>query len=224
MGKATFTEKLNRLMEEKHLSQSELARRVGVTSPTVNGWCNGKTGQIRVETGIKVAKVLGVSPSWLFLNEGVMNEQSKDSLAEYVSIPYVKIKFAAGEAIETTPEEQADQSYVMIKRTWFESRHVNAANCRMFDVSGNSMEPQLCDGDHIIVDVSDTTVISEKIYAFIFGNGLRVKKLIPLIKGGFKVKSVNPDYSDEFITPEDLDRPYFKIIGRVVAKVGAGGL
>ena len=75
--KTTFSQRLISALRDRGMSQSDLARAVGVRSPTVNMWCSGKT---------------------------------KAATGDYVAIPYVHVKFAAGNGLEPTLEEQADQS------------------------------------------------------------------------------------------------------------------
>ena len=41
--KIRFSENLKKKMREYHMSQSELARRMGVTRCSVSYWCNGRT-------------------------------------------------------------------------------------------------------------------------------------------------------------------------------------
>lgn len=218
--KTTFSQRLIIALRDRGMSQSDLARAVGVRSPTVNMWCSGKTKAPSGELCMKVAQALGVSGDWLFSGEGT---QEKAATGDYVAIPYVHVKFAAGNGLEPTLEEQADQSRALISRRWFETHGTSAANCKMFDVTGDSMEPMIFDGDQIIVDMSDVEIRPGKIYAFIFGGDLRVKKLIPLMSGGFLVKSTNSQYVDETISKDDLSVAYFRIVGRVIGRIGSGG-
>lgn len=51
------------------MSQARLARTVGVSGPTVSGWINGGHG-LGGENLINVARVLGVSASWLATGKG----------------------------------------------------------------------------------------------------------------------------------------------------------
>lgn len=62
-------ERLKQYLAEEKLSQSELAKRVGVTQPTVWGWLNGESlpsaGTLRTlsnVTGLPIDELLSESP------------------------------------------------------------------------------------------------------------------------------------------------------------------
>lgn len=57
------TMRLNGALAASGVSQSELARRLGVTQGTVNRWCRGKA-PISVRSWIAAAAVMGLSPDW----------------------------------------------------------------------------------------------------------------------------------------------------------------
>jgi putative transcriptional regulator len=54
--------RLKELLEERDMSQSELARRSGVSFMTVNSIVNGRTSQVALATLAALAKVLEVEP------------------------------------------------------------------------------------------------------------------------------------------------------------------
>jgi phage repressor protein C with HTH and peptisase S24 domain len=79
---------------------------------------------------------------------------------------------------------------------------------------GDSMEPTLRAGDLLLIDRSVTGVKHDSIYAFAVGDELRVKRVQRLYDGTLIVKSDNPGYSSETLTPEQADK--VNIVGRVV--------
>lgn len=54
--------RLKELLEEKGMSQSELARRSGVSFPTVNGMVGNRTTRVDLSTLDALSKVLGCEP------------------------------------------------------------------------------------------------------------------------------------------------------------------
>jgi len=68
-GASTVGEKIRRLREARGWSQSALGRRVGVEGQSVHRWEAGRTTALTVQTGLRLAQVLEVSPYWLFLDE-----------------------------------------------------------------------------------------------------------------------------------------------------------
>lgn len=79
---------------------------------------------------------------------------------------------------------------------------------------GDSMEPTLRAGDLLLIDRSVTGVKHDSIYAFAVGDELRVKRVQRLYDGTLIVKSDNPGYASETLTPEQADK--VSIVGRVV--------
>lgn len=61
---AGYTERLNEVMMQQDLTQSELARRLGVAHSSVNAWTLGDT-VTDVTTFAKLTKILGVSADYL---------------------------------------------------------------------------------------------------------------------------------------------------------------
>lgn len=68
----TFTERLKTAMAARKISQSELARRLGVTRGAVHLWCNSTTKELSAPNALKIAKVLQINPYWLVFGEGSM--------------------------------------------------------------------------------------------------------------------------------------------------------
>lgn len=62
--------RLAELLEESGLSQSELARRSGVSFVTINGVANNKTSRVDLATLDAICKVLGCEPGELLERTG----------------------------------------------------------------------------------------------------------------------------------------------------------
>ncbi len=138
---------------------------------------------------------------------------------DWVEIPEYEIRFAAGYDQTSTLEELASKYKAAYRRSWFQQRGVNPADCKRFKVVGDSMEPLLLDHDVVLVDCSRTKIIDGRIYAFVFGDALRVKRLYKKMDNSLVVHSENPSFSDEIIKPADLDQ--VKIIGEVIERSGS---
>lgn len=79
---------------------------------------------------------------------------------------------------------------------------------------GDSMEPTLRAHDLLLIDRSVLTVKQDAIYAFAVDGELRVKRIQRLFDGSLIVKSDNPGYTTETLTPQQAET--INIIGRVV--------
>ena len=86
------------------------------------------------------------------------------------------------------------------------------------------MSPLICDGDYILVDLTDNKEIQpNKVYCIGVEGNMRVKRLIRTIKGGLLIKSDNPQYPTEELSPEEASR-LVVIIGRVIDRSGSKAL
>ena len=64
----------NDLLKKQNLSQTELAKKVGVSVASVNMWCSGKR-KMSMKTLIKVSKALNVSVQKVLDNLEIKDER-----------------------------------------------------------------------------------------------------------------------------------------------------
>ena len=84
------------------------------------------------------------------------------------------------------------------------------------NVTGESMEPSLNDGDIIFVDVSKTNYSKDGIYAIHTDDGLLVKRIQKRADGQFDIISDNTIFSNQSISKSNLT-----IYGKVVSSFGS---
>ena len=85
----------------------------------------------------------------------------------------------------------------------------------LVEISGNSMEPTLEDGDYALVDPDNIDYVKNKIYVVTYNDESFIKRMV--VDGKSKIvmlKSDNPEYEDILIT-KDM-QAYLKIEGRVI--------
>ena len=157
----------------------------------------------------------------------VIAHHPDDSLGEDdVLVPEYRVSFSAGPGSAPEYEIVEEAEPAIYKISWFRKERINPKNAKRFKVRHDSMVPLLYPGDTILVNLAENSmanVIDGKVYAIRYGNELRVKKLQVLLGGTLVLKSENPAYNDETLTPE-MVAEYITIIGRVRDKSGAGGL
>ncbi|TDB28427.1 XRE family transcriptional regulator [Stenotrophomonas sp. ATCM1_4] len=71
----TLADRLSIAMSKRGMSQAELARRCGVSQPSVHGWLSGKAKFLRGENLLRAASVLNVSEEWLATGQGSMDQR-----------------------------------------------------------------------------------------------------------------------------------------------------
>lgn len=220
-------DRLAQALAQAGKTKIELARYCGVSHPSVTNWFNGKTKELAASNAIKAAIFLGVSTEWLTTGKGNMNDGSVSALhdeddvpAGFIEIPEYRVECGCGDRAAPTFEEVTDAKRAIYRVDWFDDHAVSAKNCRRLKVTGDSMVPILFDGDSILCDCAPQQIVSGKIYAFCFGDSVRVKRLYTKLNGGLTVHSENPQEKDEEISPEEMSQ--FYLIGRVIDRSGSG--
>lgn len=227
MSNTTLAERLKLALEKSGKTQRALAQFCNTSTAAVNYWLSGKTKELAASNAIKAAIFLGVSTEWLTTGKGNMNDGSVSALHDeddvptgFIEIPEYRVECGCGDRATPTFEEVSDAKRAVYRVDWFVDHAVSAKNCRRLKVTGDSMAPILFDGDSILCDCAPQQIVSGKIYAFCFGDSVRVKRLYTKLNGGLTVHSENPQEKDEEISPEEMSQ--FYLIGRVIDRSGSG--
>jgi hypothetical protein len=91
----------------------------------------------------------------------------------------------------------------------------NVKNIEAINVTGDSMEPTLNNGNIIFIDKRKQDVAKDGIYAFINENGLFVKRIQRRVDGGLDIISDNKEYPLQIVNKNGID-----ILGKVVSSIG----
>jgi transcriptional regulator with XRE-family HTH domain len=78
------TQRLNEIIDTKHLSKADLARITGVSRASVNGWF--KRGSISKEAAAKLAGHTGVSIAWILGEQEEVHSQYSEDERKLVDI------------------------------------------------------------------------------------------------------------------------------------------
>lgn len=71
-----FSERLKIALEDREITQVQLAQELGFTSAAINRWCQ-KLTQPDNETIVKIARFLKVSTDYLLGNDDILNESDE---------------------------------------------------------------------------------------------------------------------------------------------------
>lgn len=204
-------------------TQAALARYCGVSTSAVNQWT--KSGKIFDSNLRKVAEFFGVSQRWLQTGEGektaqVLSYGVGDKIPDgFVAIPEYRLEFSAGSGSEPTWELRHDSEDCWYRESFFQKRHLLPSQCKRAKVCGNSMEPELQNGDTILFESFTETrpgcvhISDGGIYVLTIDGEYRIKYLSK-IKNGLLVSSENSAYRPEEYVGDECDR--LKILGRVL--------
>ncbi|OLU22974.1 Repressor protein CI [Pseudomonas sp. PA15(2017)] len=245
-----FKDRFRARLDELAISQTDLAKRVGVSKSTITFWLNG-TNKMKAENLMALAKALGCSARWLATGEGTpvpvvpagvislakpwldmdASDYEKDrtesdnspSESEYALIPQYSAKGECGDGFLNDHVEV--KGGLAFKREWLKRMSAKPENLFVIYAEGDSMEPYIFDGDVVLFDVSDTDPRDRQAYAIRRPDGgISIKRIIQQLSGAWLIRSDNADklaYPDEPVSPAVLhDMP---ILGRVIWRGGAMG-
>ena len=136
-------------------------------------------------------------------------------LAPLTGIQEMEVEASAG------PGALADE-HVAEKARWFLPegmiRHEGGANpdaVRVLRVRGESMEPELSEGDRLLVDTSRRVPATGEMFVLWDGNGLVVKRVERIAdaggEAGLRLKSTNAEYADYTAPAGDVH-----VVGKVL--------
>jgi len=190
-------------------SQTELAlaleiNRSGITHAR-------KKNQIPDKWIVKLYRKFGFNPKWIETGTGsvFLESESSDDI-EFKYVPKVKARLCAGDG---SFEVQSDISdYLSFPTRWLSNKGSSVHMVAM-EVFGNSMEPEIREGDTVLIDQSQTDILAGAIYAVGVEDTILVKR-IEKHPNKLVLCSDNHDYSPIYLEKDDIS--VVRIIGKVI--------
>jgi len=190
---------IKELREKMNLGQKELAQALEVSQPTVSDWENGRKKPSAASTE-KLAEFFSVTIDFLLGKED-------DAASRYVRIPVLG-KVQAGYPTDAI-EEVLD--YEEIPADWTKG----GAEYFALQIRGRSMEPQMREGDTVIVRRQPDIESGNIAVVLVAGEDATVK-LVKKLKNGLFLQPFNPDFEPFFYSDEEIMNLPVTILGRVV--------
>ncbi len=179
----------------------------------------------------KISSEKGISSDWLLYGTGPMKRGEgqvgaggvvvaggapfyTDTDADMPAlrmVPKRKARLCAGTGSLTT-DETVTGYYAF--RHEFLARKGNPAKMALVEVYGDSMSPEICDGDTVLVDESQREILAGRIYAVGMGEEVVIKEVYKK-PGKLLLISKNPAYGIEEIDLAEVDG-LVRIVGRVL--------
>lgn len=141
---------------------------------------------------------------------------------EFVLVDQIDAKAACGDGY-TNGDYPVHREPLAFRTDFIKRSKARSTQLKTIDASGDSMLPTICDGDCLLLDLTQNRVENGNVYAFVVEGQLFVKRLY-LHNGLIVAHSDNqqdPRYKYDEQYSEDTP---VKIIGRVVHRGGSGGL
>lgn len=220
----TLSERLAERMAEKRISQTALAREVGVSQQTIGKLLTGhSSGSSHIH---KIARAVGTSPEYL---TGETDDPTPTSLSsprqDYRGPPATVPRYPD----DVVPVRELDLTFGM-GATYLEVpvtesvRYISRGFLRQYTKAdpehllfatgiGDSMAPTILDSDGLLIDTSQQTLnIADKIWAAAYADCGTIKRLRPVPGGGVLMLADNPNVPDATAYDGELH-----LLGRVVA-------
>lgn len=210
----TIGEKIAKLLEEKNMTQRDLAKLINVTEVTIGRYINN-TREPKGSVLKDIADALGVTSDYLLTNKKILKDQfrssdefSKSILSRLgVKIPVLG-KVAAGvplEAIQDIEDYEEITQEMARKGEYFALK-----------IKGNSMEPKFTEGDVVIVRKQSDVESGEIGVVIVNGCDATVKKIIKQ-ENGILLMATNPAvFPPKFYEYKDISELPVYILGKVV--------
>ncbi|WP_243544014.1 LexA family transcriptional regulator [Pseudodesulfovibrio tunisiensis] len=214
MSKTGFEHFFKRLQQETEITnQSQLARELDLGRAAVS--LAKRKGTVPPRWILDLSARFGLNPLWLETGAGFPRAEAatadmETTGAEFMRVPKVRARLSAGGgSFETRGRVEG---YYSFRSDWLNMRG-NPANMVLMEVVGNSMEPEIKEGDMVLIDQSRIEVLSGGIYAVGVEDTVMVKR-VERLPGTLVLRSDNTDYSPIHLSGDELCN--VRVIGKVL--------
>lgn len=216
----TLGQRLKQAREAAGVSQGKLAEAVGMRQPSIQAI---EKGEVRgTKHLLAIARALSVDPDWLETGRAnpapaARHAPAAASIIEiegdaYARLPLYDIRAQAGRGSLAYDGEPI--GWRVFDLNWIKTvSRAPIEQLKVVEVAGDSMEPTLYKGDHVLVDLGNRAIAQHGLFVLRLDESLMVKRVQKLFATGtVRIISDNPKYDAEEISEDGrLD-----VIGRVV--------
>ena len=211
MNPPDFDEIIQRVFEATGIdSQNELAQALQINRSAVTQ--ARKKGQVPDRWLLKLYRKYGLNPEWLESGDGrsFLKKPIGGVVPEFEKIPKVNARLCAGDG---SFETNADiQCYYAFQKDWLRKKGTAGAMV-LFDIFGNSMEPEIRNADTVLVDQSQKAILAGALYAVGIEDTIMVKR-IEKRPNKLVLLSSHKDYLPIMLNREEAGA--VRIIGKVI--------
>ena len=199
-GKKYASNRIRKLRKNKGVSQQTLADYIGVTQATLSGW---ETCKFKIDNTslFEIADYFEVSIDYLLGRDADAAAPGKRG----VKIPVLG-RVQAGIPIEAV-EEILDYEEIT-------EELAKTGEFFALAVKGDSMEPQICEGDVVVVRRQDSIDSGDIAIVLVNGDDATIKK-VRIHDDGISLIPLNATYSPIFYTTREIDELPVLILGKV---------
>ena len=200
-NKKIMADNITYYMNKHQKTRNEMCEALGVKYTTFTDWVKGNSYP-RIDKIELMANYFGISKADLVEKRDSSPRENKKGLTVNVLG-----RVAAGIPIEAITDivDQEEISEDLAKTGEFFGLRIQ----------GNSMEPDIHNGDTVIVKKQDDAESNEIVFALINGNDGVCKRLKKYAES-IALVSINPDYEPMYFNQDEIDNTPVRIIGKVV--------
>jgi len=190
-------------------SQAELAAALNVNRSAITQ--ARKKNSIPDKWILQLYRSYGLDPDWVESGVGAAFNRESDAGEDlFTGVPKVKARLSAGAGSFEVGSEI--EGYYAFRKDWLNTKGT-VSKMVLMDIFGNSMEPEMKDGDTILIDESQKDVMAGAIYAVGVEDTIMVKRL-EKHPNKLVLLSDNKDYSPIYLQSDEID--HVRIIGKVI--------
>ena len=162
------------------LTQKQLAKKADTPLSTL---ASAESEGLGSSETSKWADACGVSASWLTTGKGEMKisktqEIDFENNIDFPSIKKVNLKVSAGITGFGVEPCTEDDTLIVFRADWYQSRRLKPDNLLALKVSGASMEPNLYDGDVVVMNRADTDLKDGEVFVFNLDGEVVIKRAV----------------------------------------------
>ena len=161
---------------------------------------------------LQLYREFGLNPDWLEsgVGETFLARRGPEEEGDFRKVPKVKARLCAGGgSFDVTSDIEGYHSF---NREWLSAKG-GGAQMVLMDIFGNSMAPELKDGDTVLVNQAEKDILAGAIYAVGVDDTIMVKR-IEKHPRKLVLLSDNAAYAPIYLTEEEMDN--VRIIGKVI--------
>jgi len=205
-----FDNFLNRVFEAAGIdSQTDLARILQINRSAVTQ--ARKKGAIPDRWFLQLYRSYRLNPEWLETGRGpVFVGGPQDDASAFEKVPKVSARLCAGNG---SFEVGGDvQGYYSFSKAWL-TKKGTPEKMVLLDIFGNSMEPEMRDGDTVLIDQSQKNILAGAIFALGIEDTIMVKR-VEKHPNKLVLRSDNKDYLPIYLDGDDADQ--VRILGKII--------
>ena len=181
----------------------------------------GKPRGMRKETARRLEKAAGKPEGYLdVLHQNEAAEIDLENNPDFPPVKKVNLRVSAGITGFGVEPCTGDDSLIVFRADWYQSRRLKPENLLALKVSGASMEPNLYDGDVVVMNKADTELKDGEVFVFNLDGEVVIKRAVR-DGGQWWLDSDNQDKTrfTRKACPEGICIPLGKVIHRQTERI-----